>query len=58
MGVWYWNKIGINDYVDKDSIFDILRLINYSGVLKSFLINGYKDREIVWKEFKKIFKFF
>ena len=56
-GAWYWNKTGINDYADKDSIFDTSRLINYPGASKSSSINGYKDREIAWKELKKIFKF-
>lgn len=56
-GAWYWKKTGINDYADKDSIFDTSRLINYPGASKSSSINGYKDREIAWRELKKIFKF-
>ncbi|MET3027800.1 hypothetical protein ABXT06_14070 [Flavobacterium sp. UW10123] len=56
-GAWYWKKIGINEYADKDSIFDTSRLINYPGASKSSSINGYKDREIAWRELKKIFKF-
>jgi predicted chitinase len=56
-GAWYWKKTGINEYADKDSIFDTSRLINYPGASKSSSINGYKDREIAWRELKKIFKF-
>ncbi|WP_426484810.1 glycoside hydrolase family 19 protein [Flavobacterium sp. 2] len=56
-GAWYWKKTGINEYADKDSIFDTSRLINYPGATKSSSINGYKDREIAWRELKKIFKF-
>jgi predicted chitinase len=56
-GAWYWKKMGLNDYADKDSIFDTSRLINYPGATKSSSINGYKNRETAWKELKKIFKF-
>ena len=56
-GAWYWNKLGINVYADKDSIFDTSRLINYPNATKSSSINGYKDRETAWIELKKIFKY-
>lgn len=56
-GAWYWKKQNVNSYAEKDSIFDTSRLINLPGAKKTSQINGYKDREIAWKELKKIFKY-
>ncbi|QMV14195.1 peptidoglycan-binding protein [Vibrio spartinae] len=56
-GAWYWDKKSINDYAEKDSIFDTARLINIPGAKKSSQINGYDNRESAWKALKNIFKY-
>jgi len=54
---WYWKMMKLNDYAEKDSIFNTARLINFPNAKTKAVINGYKEREMAWKQLKRIFSY-
>ena len=59
---WYWNKLDINKYADKDGVVKVSAALNYpkalNGVQKDInSINGLAERKLYFNLIKPIFKY-